>query len=507
MDFHQLVPNTKNLKITNTMKKIIYSFLLLFLSTLSYSQTYPRGILEGIDEGYKQIPQKAPLTRNWYVGTPSYFSLKKYAPTPGNQGKYGTCTGWAVAYAARTIIEAKKQGWTSKDIITQNAFSPTYQYRQASKKISCNGTYTSQVVQSLKTKGSVPKKEFYVPNGIALCPPTPLHPSNHDKAKHYKIEEYTSLWSSQHGNNYSKVSKVKASVSEGNPVVISMICPKSFNRVGSSGLWQPTENPNGDTDNKQHSRHALCVVGYDDSKFGGAFEVRNSWGTGWGNNGYGWIKYKDFANFVYQAYEIIDFPQPKSEEPYLSGSLRLYNLDKQENLEVTLAGKTRNWNVVGPKKGGKHTYKVVPNLPSGSEMRMYLKSEQPAYVYLLGTGTVDKTVLTLFPVDGISPAMNYNNYEVALPSEDHYFKMDNTVGKNYIIVIYSKEKLDIENIRGKVTANGYGSVSQKVYNALSDLIIDSKYINFNDNEIKFEVAQNPSNKKAFAMIIEFNQVN
>lgn len=48
--------------------------------------------------------------------------------------------------------------------------------------------------------------------------------------------------------------------------------------------------------------HAVIAMGYDDgkeikhpapgsSKTVGAFKIRNSWGTGWGENGYGWLPY------------------------------------------------------------------------------------------------------------------------------------------------------------------------------------------------------------------------
>ncbi|SNZ10384.1 Cysteine protease, C1A family [Persephonella hydrogeniphila] len=50
--------------------------------------------------------------------------------------------------------------------------------------------------------------------------------------------------------------------------------------------------------------HAVMAVGYDDNKkikntncgveTKGAFLIRNSWGTGWGDNGYGWLPY-DFV--------------------------------------------------------------------------------------------------------------------------------------------------------------------------------------------------------------------
>jgi C1A family cysteine protease len=40
--------------------------------------------------------------------------------------------------------------------------------------------------------------------------------------------------------------------------------------------------------------HAICIIGYDNNRYGGAFEVVNSWGSEWGNDGYLWIKYSDF---------------------------------------------------------------------------------------------------------------------------------------------------------------------------------------------------------------------
>ena len=37
------------------------------------------------------------------------------------------------------------------------------------------------------------------------------------------------------------------------------------------------------------SNHAIVIVGWDDAK--GAWLMKNSWGTNWGENGYMWIKY------------------------------------------------------------------------------------------------------------------------------------------------------------------------------------------------------------------------
>lgn len=476
--------------------------MLLFLMLhVVQGQEYPKGILPGEDPDYDNLPEKAVLTRNFYDSNPSAYSLKRYAPYPGSQSPYGTCTGWAVAYTARTILEAQKNGWTNRDYITENAFSPLYQYRVNSDNSNCRGAFTSEVVASLKNVGSVPMKSFTFSGGDELCPMVPVPSSNHNIAELYKIEEYTRLWSSG-ASAEQKIQRTKTSIASGNPVVISANCPTSMSRLTSEGLWDPTEDPD---DN--HGGHAICVVSYDDFKFGGAFEVQNSWGTNYGLGGYFWVKYDDYADWIYQAFELVQFLPPEPVEPILAGSLRMFDLDDQQDLEVTLAAKNRNWNWYREENDEElYTYKVNANLLSGSEMRMYIESEQSAFVYMLGTGEVDRSVAQLFPVDGSSPALNYLNSEIALPSENHYFKMDNTIGKNYIILLFSRDKLNIEAIKERF-ANASGNVGKRLKSATEDLLMPSEYVEFDPEAMGFSVQQNDSGKNAFAMIVQFNQVD
>ncbi len=64
-------------------------------------------------------------------------------------------------------------------------------------------------------------------------------------------------------------------------------------------VWTPTAE---DRSMMGFGGHAQCVVGYDDRKYGGAFLIMNSWGPQWGNNGFAWVRYRDFKYFVREAY-------------------------------------------------------------------------------------------------------------------------------------------------------------------------------------------------------------
>lgn len=74
-----------------------------------------------------------------------------------------------------------------------------------------------------------------------------------------------------------------------NPIAIGFSVFSSFDRVGRNGLV-----PYPGMNEKVRGGHAVLVTGYDDEK--GVFEFRNSWGTGWGNAGYGYFKYEHLTN-------------------------------------------------------------------------------------------------------------------------------------------------------------------------------------------------------------------
>lgn len=77
------------------------------------------------------------------------------------------------------------------------------------------------------------------------------------------------------------------------PVMFGTLVYGQIGAVNKQGdIWfpSPNEQPAGG--------HAMLIVGYDDDRLcigtdkKGAFLVKNSWGTEWGDNGYGWLPYE-----------------------------------------------------------------------------------------------------------------------------------------------------------------------------------------------------------------------
>jgi len=259
-------------------------------NVLAQSQ-YRKGLI--FDDGaYNKVLLKAPLSRRLYV-VQARASLKQYSPTPKSQGLYGTCTGWATAYSARTISNAKRNGWTNKKNITKQAFSPAFVYHLIKSKNDDNcsgGSVISTALEKMKNLGVPKHSEFK-----QQCPSN-IPNLVYDKAAPYKIKDYVRLFNQTDPNN-EKIDRVRKSISEAKPVIIGMNTPDSFQRPRNK-FWQPAANENPTIN---YGGHAMTVISYDEDKYGGAFEIQNSWGTNWGNGGYIWIKYQDFANFTKYA--------------------------------------------------------------------------------------------------------------------------------------------------------------------------------------------------------------
>jgi len=463
------------------MKTLSLTFLFVLLSSffvLAQVEDNQGTGLNFNDEQYGVDLMKAPLTRSLYGSSlPSSSSLKKWAPTPKSQGNFGTCVGWSSAFCAFTILEAKKNEWTDKATIDANTFSPGFVYKQIkmSSDISCKiGSSISDALEIMKTKGVAKYKDMDM-----NCPSSiPFDLFN--KASKYKILDYAKLFGLYDSENF-KIESVKKSLSQGKPVVIGMKCPSSFYKA--KNYWIPTENPASN-----HGGHAMCVIGYDDNKYGGAFEIQNSWGTSWGNNGYIWVKYNDFKTWVKYAYEMIETPK------------------KSSSTSTDLAGKIKliesNGRPMSAKFTGKH-YKMNNAYKSGTKFRIYISNNEPAFVYAFGSDATLK-VFEIFPhKPNISPALNYKQNDVAIPSEEHYIEMDNTVGTDYLCVVYSLKPLNIKQIHRDIERTS-GNFVSRVRTVMAGKLVKTIDTKFQVNAIAFKAKS--KGKSAVAMIIETKHI-
>jgi C1A family cysteine protease len=216
----------------------------------------------------------------------SSYSLRPFAPNVMSQGQLGSCVSWASAYAGLTIVKRIEKN--NKNLEPFSPLNLYVRYKKHFNEDPCSyGACVPFALNILKSNGCSAFNNF-LPNE---CSKNVSENMVYDD----KLYSFDPL-------NSSSISSIKSAIAGNMPVVIGIKCYDGDdwkNAIFNNGVWSGyfTGNPN--------SGHAMCLVGYDDNKAGGAFEIMNSWGEDWGDKGYFWIKYADFVKHVDESYALI----------------------------------------------------------------------------------------------------------------------------------------------------------------------------------------------------------
>jgi len=452
--------------------RILTTFFFLLINFCAHGQLYSTGLVFN-DDNYKTAAIKPHLNSDTYSDLPVSVSLKKYCPKPGNQLQLNTSPSWATSWSAKTILEAQKNLWTDYDTITHNTFSPAFNYyhiREANDETCEAGVDLYSALDYLKSNGGKKYNEF-----LEFCPRS-IPEDIVNSSPYEPISDFAKLFDFDHPDQF-KINAVKKSLSENYPVVIGMYCPPSFYRA--SNFWQPNELASS-----EYPGHAVCVIGYDDEKYGGAFEIINSWGSRWGNNGFMWITYNDFVDFTKYAYEVFTIEKSKNNTYDFSGSVNI-KLNSNESIDL--------------EQLDNGIFKTAKPFTTGTYFRVYLRNKKPAFLYVFGLDE-SNAVYRIFPhQENISPALVYKTNEVTIPDEDNYIEIVGDPGNETLCILYSKESLDFNYLLYNLEKFP-GAVSENLNALLEGKLISPADISWTDNRIEF----NSKNQSKSTILIQIH---
>jgi len=198
-----------------------------------------------------------------------------------NQGTENSAVGFALA----DMMHYAYLKFKNENI----QFSPRYIYNEVramdSNLNSDVGMDMEEGIQLLIAKGAVAETEWPYKFGESAN----NEPPNVKNAYHYKLKNYTSISVS--------LQTFKDNLSSGFPIIagIEFYQPFLSSETAKTGIL-----PLVNLSDSKVSLRGLVIVGYDDQK--GLLKFKNTWGTSWGNRGYGYIQYKDAINIISVAY-------------------------------------------------------------------------------------------------------------------------------------------------------------------------------------------------------------
>jgi C1A family cysteine protease len=271
--------------------KILPAVVVIFLNC---TQTFSQGLI--FDQAAFDKGEQYESERSDFV--PSSFSLKKYAPFTFEQ-QFSTCVAYSTATALSMMVAINNRETDPKQISIKAASPHWIYYRnrddtdtECKEGLNIDKTMIDVLNTGVPNMLFVEYPDYYPFGQVQLCNYYP--PDYQEDVFMASINKPDQIY------RIKEADLIKLSISNGLPVVIGMNVPLSFEKSFGLSLWSPLA-----TENKLDAYgHAMVVVGYNDDKHGGAFEILNSWGESWGDNGYIWIKYSDFKKFFLGGYAL-----------------------------------------------------------------------------------------------------------------------------------------------------------------------------------------------------------
>jgi hypothetical protein len=409
---------------------------------------------------------------------PEAVSLLKFAPQRLDQGQQGSCVAWSSAYGAQTILTAAATGADPNSI----AFSPSYLYNQI-RLDGCQGSYIQRAMESMQRNGGVPLSQY--PYNDQDCESMPGS-ADVQAGKQNVIHGFKRL---TNGDNMDALSirAIKEHLASNAPVVIGMMVGQSFMQsMMGEELWTPQGM---DQSQMGMGGHAMCVIGYDDRKFGGAFQIMNSWGEKWGKNGVGWVRYADFSRYAKEAYGIDPLPKRSS----------VANIPLECNIGLV---KNEDKQYIPLRASGGNYFETVSPISVGTRFKVEIKNETECYIYIFGMET-DGSSFVLFPyTNKHSPYCGITGYRLFPKAQS--LMADSIGNKDYMAIVVSKDELNYEEINQAINQSSQSNYLGKVNDALQTMLIRSaRFNNTDDGRIYFKVDAN--NNKAVACVVAFDK--
>lgn len=242
---------------------------------------------------------KRPLTlnkspespRDWHVHTvlraasklPEKADLSGLCGPVRDQGDAGFCHSFAGA-ALKNVQEHMEKRYAMN-------LSPLFlakTVKEIDGKPNEEGSDLLSVCKALCSAGTVQEVNYPFDQ---YQPGTLRFPAYTGNGYPYKIKNYARC---------TEVEEMKQALALGKPVLLGFQCTKEIYDVDAQDPFIPLPDKLVSI-----GGHAVLVVGYDDTLthdgHTGFFRIQNSWGTDWGESGFGWISY-DYLNYRTKDY-------------------------------------------------------------------------------------------------------------------------------------------------------------------------------------------------------------
>lgn len=229
------------------------------------------------------VERGLPIIEQYRAFLPERVDLSSKMPAVGDQGRLGSCTAWATAYAARSYYTETIERRDIKQ--PTNLASPNYVYHLARRQ-GCNDGSSFDDAVKVMARGALSLADYPYTDACVPAASAQFVARAHD----FRVRGLNRV-------DISRPDDAKGQLARSNPVLIRFNVSAAFQKLRGAGTFTEPAPAPGD---KLAGWHAMTLVGYDEQRQ--AFRLINSWSPRWGDHGYAWISYNLLRTRISNAY-------------------------------------------------------------------------------------------------------------------------------------------------------------------------------------------------------------
>jgi len=240
------------------------------------------------------------------AGPAEIIDYRPNLPPVFDQGKRGSCVACAAAWTPRAYQEMSQGDYPKGGLSAAFLYAKCKELDGIPEQ---EGTYLRAAQKVLQKYGICPEGEL--PYGTLLALPKPKVPEIPDSclesAKRYRIKSYARLCAPGDRNRGKLLYNIRRALKKEGPFVMALLVCSNFKPDADGILPLPRGFIRGG--------HAVAIVGNLPKMQ--CLILRNTWGTGWGKDGYAYLPYEwltaayDGGWYVFEAWTSVDMVMPQ----------------------------------------------------------------------------------------------------------------------------------------------------------------------------------------------------
>lgn len=238
---------------------------------------------------------------------PATIDYRPNLPQVFQQGNRGSCVAAATAWTMKAFQEVSQGDFPTSGLSTAYIYTKC---KQLDEIPGVEGTYPRVAMKVLQKHGVCPEEwmPYWTLNNLPVPKVPEITNAAESRSGMYKIAAYAQICAPTDTDRSALLGTIRQALAREGPFVLALLVCDNFKPDATGRLPLPEGRVLGG--------HAVGIVG--DLANDKALILRNSWGTGWGQDGYALLPYEwitrryDYGWYVFEAWTSMDMTIPRA---------------------------------------------------------------------------------------------------------------------------------------------------------------------------------------------------